>query len=52
MLRNKKIEKNSSLVDDDNGLCKTDKTVKIVDIQRLIKLRSGQVYIDIRHQYI
>ena len=42
MLRNKKIERNPSLVDDDNGLS-TDKTVKIVDIQRLIKLRSGQV---------
>ena len=49
MLRNKKIERNSSLVDDDNGLC-TDKTVKIVDIQRLIKLRSGQV--DINKLYV
>ena len=43
MFGNKKIERNSALVDDDTGLCKTDKTVKIVDIQRLIKLRSGQV---------
>ena len=39
MFRNRKIERNSSLVDDD----KSDKTVKIVDIQRLIKLKSGQV---------
>ena len=43
MLRNKKIERSPSLVYDDGGLCKTDKTVKIIDIQRLIKLRSGQV---------
>ena len=43
MSRNKNFERNSSLVDDDNDLCQKDKTVKIVDIQRLIKLRSGQV---------
>ena len=43
MSRNKNFERNSSLVDGDNDLCQNDKTVKIVDIQRLIKLRSGQV---------
>ena len=45
MLRNKKIDRNPSLDVDNTSSCKIEKTVTIVDIQRLIKLRSGQVAI-------
>ena len=41
MFRNKKSKENSRLKDNEDNT--SDKRVKIVDIQRLIKLKSGQV---------
>ena len=41
MFRNKKSTENSTLQDNTDN--PSDKRVKIVDIQRLIKLKSGQV---------
>ena len=41
MFRNKKSKENSRLQDNEDNA--SDKRVKIVDIQRLIKLKSGQV---------